>query len=322
MNAIRAVLMLWMALGICTGLALGQESPPGFGAAAQYRFGVGARALSLGGAYTAVAADAEGLYWNPAGLVWAPLSVGGMYSNPFAGLGSGALDIRYQYLGVVGTARGLGLGGGWFNSHVGGIPLTEDGGTFDYNSSIFLVGGAAQVPLGDKVRAAVGLTGKLYQETMLEGRAQGVGLDAGVLVDFGAVRVAYCSQDVGGTRYRWQGTGQEPEVHVPWVHRVGAAAFWLEGALLTTAEAVLGTDAQPVLRVGAEWTLLGAFALRAGVRLQPIPHAGHRPFLSAGFGVAWSAFVLDAAYLRNPIATPDVGSLSTDTVIFSVGLRF
>ncbi|MFH1619060.1 MAG: PorV/PorQ family protein, partial [bacterium] len=53
--------------------------------------GVGARALALGGAYSAVAEDASGVYWNPAGLVQiSRLSASFMRANYLA-------DISYQY---------------------------------------------------------------------------------------------------------------------------------------------------------------------------------------------------------------------------------
>ncbi len=315
------LVVLGMALGLVGGAVLAQEGPPGFGALAQYRFGTGARALGLGSAFTAVATGAEGLYWNPAGLAWATLNVGGMYTEPFAGLGGGTLDYRIQYLGAVGTVREIGLGGGWFSARVGGIPSTEEGGTFDYDASVFLAGGALRIPAGDAATVAVGLTAKLYRERMLEGRAQGMGFDAGVVVDLGTLRLAYCSQDVGGTRYQWRGTGQEPEVNIPWLHRIGAAASWLEGSILTTADAVLESGASPSFRLGVEWTLLDTLALRGGVRLEPVPTQGYRPVFTAGLGVAWSAFALDAAYLRSPVATVE-GGLSTDTFVFSVGLRF
>jgi len=44
----------------------------GTNAAAFLEIGVGARAMAMGGAYGAVANDASALYWNPAGIAWAP----------------------------------------------------------------------------------------------------------------------------------------------------------------------------------------------------------------------------------------------------------
>jgi len=42
----------------------------GTGAASFLEIGVGARAMAMGGAYSAVANDATALYWNPAGIAW------------------------------------------------------------------------------------------------------------------------------------------------------------------------------------------------------------------------------------------------------------
>src|SRR5512139_184337 len=49
---------------LLSGLALAEDNH-GF---TTFRTGVGARALAMGGAYTAVADDATAGYWNPAGL--------------------------------------------------------------------------------------------------------------------------------------------------------------------------------------------------------------------------------------------------------------
>ncbi len=60
------------------------------------RYGVGARALAMGRAFTALANDASAVYWNPAGLgtlnQW---QLAAMHSRLFA-------DSRYQYLAVAG----------------------------------------------------------------------------------------------------------------------------------------------------------------------------------------------------------------------------
>ena len=48
-----------------------QVSGVGANAAAFLEIGIGARAIAMGGAYTAVANDPASLYWNPAGAAWA-----------------------------------------------------------------------------------------------------------------------------------------------------------------------------------------------------------------------------------------------------------
>jgi len=93
-------LVVLAALSISwTGIILlAQEVSPGWSAAAQFRFGVGARALALGSAYTALAEGPTAVYWNPAGLLLAPLEAEGMYTEPFRR----AIGYRLQFLGVGG----------------------------------------------------------------------------------------------------------------------------------------------------------------------------------------------------------------------------
>ncbi|MCK5146189.1 hypothetical protein KAR48_05500 [bacterium] len=59
------------------------------------RYGVGGRALGMGRAFTAVADDASGLYWNPAGLVGATrFELTSMYSNLY-------YDSQFAHMGLV-----------------------------------------------------------------------------------------------------------------------------------------------------------------------------------------------------------------------------
>jgi long-subunit fatty acid transport protein len=57
--------------------------------------GQGARALAMGGAFTAVADDASAVYYNPAGIIQAPRT------ELMAGVAAGAPDVEYHARGAV-----------------------------------------------------------------------------------------------------------------------------------------------------------------------------------------------------------------------------
>ncbi len=312
------VLLLLLSLPQFGAVTFSQQYPPGVDAASQLRFGIGARALGMGSAFTAVAQGPEAVYWNPASLAGSLLSVGGMYTEPFGG--GEELGYRVQFVGLAGSYEALGYGVGWFNSHVSDIPLTGDGGSFDYDSSVFFLSLALEEEK-EGLSISVGGSLKVYREAMLEGRALGFGYDIGVLVDLGGVRLSYCSQDVGVTRYRWEGTGQEPVVFVPWIHRFGISAAFLEGMVLASIDLVWEPGELVSLspRFGIEVSPVEWVSVRGGVRLDPFADGYHTVF-TLGLGVSpWEKFRLDYAFLINPLPASDI---STSTHVFSVEFEF
>jgi len=70
---------------------------------------IGARPLALGGAFVSVADDANGVYWNPAGLAWAGRAeLLGMMTRAY-----GVDDLGLYYLSGVGKIGRVSLGGSW-----------------------------------------------------------------------------------------------------------------------------------------------------------------------------------------------------------------
>lgn len=315
-----SVVRLLLLVGLFSVMMWGQEPPPGLGAVSQYRFGVGARALALGGAYTAVAAGPVGLYWNPAGLAWTELMAGGMYTQPF-----GDPDIRLQYLAGALPIEGWGVGAAWFNYHVANIPHTEEGTFFSYDSSVFQLGVGREVELLQTgPRLALGVTLKVYYEQMLEGRALGLGLDVGLKLVGADWSLGYCAQDVGTTRYRWQGTGQEPVVVVPWVHRAGISRWFADRQWLVSLEVVVEPERAPQFRGGLEWTPVSGFSLQGGVQLvRELGQHSYQPRFSFGASFQWEDFLVEAGYLHRPLTMDAVGEgLTTDTYVFSLWAGF
>jgi len=77
--------------------------------AAFLKFGVGARPVSMGSAFVAVADDANAIYWNPAGLA-------GLEKREISAMHTEWItDIRYDFLGYVHPASRLGTFAGSFS---------------------------------------------------------------------------------------------------------------------------------------------------------------------------------------------------------------
>jgi hypothetical protein len=254
------------------------------------------------------------VFWNPAGSPLAPFEVEGMYTEPFGS----AIGYRLQFLGVSGETKRLDWRFGWLNAHVGDIPNTETEGFFDYDSSVFLGSLATKQDMQTGI-IRIGLTAKVYRDQLLEGRAQGLGWDFGAILQSANLSIGYCSQDVGSTRFRWHGTGQEPLVIIPWVHRLGVTAHWLDHVLVTVGEVVLEPHVTPTFRIGIEWTPINELALRGGLRLEPLPEGRHLVW-SLGAGIApWEGLTIDYCFLLSPLPA---ASFSTDTHVLSAGFGF
>ncbi len=149
-----------------------------------FALGAGARPLALGGAYTAIADDPSGLYYNPAGLA----SINGrqvllLHSETFGSL------LNHDFISysnpVILRNRPGSVAVGVYRVGGGGIILTEKdpvtGGPrvlseqshYDY---LLLLGGGVRV--SDKWR--VGGSAKIIVRSLAESSAWGLGLDLGV----------------------------------------------------------------------------------------------------------------------------------------------
>ena len=94
---------LIIALGLCPVGAAAQDG--GGGTRSVFTLGAGSRAISMGGAFTAVANDPSALYYNPAAMKinGAPTLMANHIS-----LFSGFTDASYDYLGLVWPTLGAG----------------------------------------------------------------------------------------------------------------------------------------------------------------------------------------------------------------------
>lgn len=222
------------------------------------RMGVGARALAMGGAYTAVASDATAGYWNPAALAQLEgLSVSTMVAANMS------FDRKYNYLSVGNKFKFGALGFSWLNAGTSDIPYGADEtetGTFDANSHVFLFSYGTQME-----RFFFGLNFKILYDKTDDVSNSGVGFDAAA--KFAITEFAYLGLFAGdlGSKY-----GRN---EVPAVFRVGVSFSpqegFLQGFTLPLEIEKLQDRSNIKLRMGGEYSYqfadnyFGAF--RAGV---------------------------------------------------------
>ena len=147
--------------------------------AAQFlKLGVGSRALSLGGAFTAIADDASALYWNPGGI--AKVKRTQILLDHY----DWVLDVALDFIGIVIPISSVGTIGIAMNYlHMGEMEVTtthEPEGTDEkFNSSSFV----GQVSLARNLtdRFSLGISIKYIQENIYNSSAKGAALDLGTL---------------------------------------------------------------------------------------------------------------------------------------------
>lgn len=241
-----------------------------------FQGGHGAKALGMGGAFCAIADDATGALWNPAGLAFTQPWIGGATANRFAiadfpGYG-------YQFVSGGFVFEGYAIGIGWANAS------TPDG---IYSASLYL--GTVGMQIADF--GSVGVNVKYYTEAIEGDAASGFGFDVGVLFPIGdEFAIGIVAKDVGGTP---MGAGQTVEPQ----YVAGAAMELFDGNLMIAADlALAGMEFRPAeLAAGMEFALMDELAIRAGLVVPELDFDAF--YFTVGAGLAIGDFSLDAAYV-------------------------
>ncbi len=216
------------------------------------RMGVGARALAMGGAHTAVASDATAGYWNPAALAQLEgLSVSTMIAANMS------FDRKYNYASIGYKFDFGALGFSWLNAGTTEIPYggtTE--GTFDANDHVFLFSYGNQME-----RFFVGFNFKVLYNKVEEYSNTGVGFDAAA--KYALAEYAHLGVFAGDLGSKFGGD------EVPAVFRVGVAVFPLEGFTVPVEIEKLQNRSEIKFRMGGEYSYEFSDeywgAIRAGV---------------------------------------------------------
>jgi hypothetical protein len=306
--------LLAAALGLCVP-ALANENP-GVTGASILQVPMSARAMGMGGAFTAVGTDASALYYNPAGL--SRLNAQELAFTMFSGL-SGPFDNTVENIAYAGPTTFTGISGNGYSSvgadllfsQSGNIqynPLNADGsaapsqnlsagsdfvGTLGYSERLGTTpldfGGA-----GYNVNHFVGVSGKYVHSTLAGGySAEAAAADVGYLVQSPEAGLsAGVSMLNLGSKLRFISEGDP----LPLTARWGVA--YLFGvpsvhSFIVAADGEYGLYGKQALAdLGVEYFWLKSFGVRMGYQFFRDSLG-----LTMGFGLRWrEQFIFDYAW--------------------------
>jgi hypothetical protein len=279
-----------IALLLCLPLAAFAAVGGGSSASQSFRLPRGARAVGLGGAYTALASGANALAWNPAGLnTVRDIQIAASHlgyiqdinddtlqlAQPIYGLGAWGLGVDYLYTSEQGYDN-------WGNA-------TDAFNVFDFSAQL---GFSLELP-GDLWAGAVyKILRQGYANQFSMGSAFDLGLQRRAL--WGRLDLGFAAQNLGTPMGLGRGFGL-----LPITLRSGAALHLTKRWLISVDWDAQVVDYVNKVHAGSEflwpagaWTL----AARGGWTAGPQSELGGLTGLSVGLGVQRGAFAVDYAW--------------------------
>lgn len=344
----RHVWMLILLVGLAANEPLSAQvqnfrenvSKRGTTAASFLEIGVGARALAMGGAYTALSDDPSGIYWNVAGIAKAQKS--GLLFNHSEWIADTRFDYvsgafllgRYGTVGVSITSLSMD------EMEVTTVQDPEGTGQM-FNAGDYAVSVAYALRLTD--RFAIGFNPKIIHQYIWEMSATGLGIDVGVHYEtpFKGVTLGFAMTNFGmdmridgdnnrvlydlvpgssGNNERLPARLETNSWPLPLNFRIGLLYRALE---TRNHKALIAVDAQhpnndyESVNVGMEYVYNKFFALRGGYRSLFLEDAEESFTLGAGLMYP----IVGSMMLRIDYAYADFGLLE-DVQKFSLSLDF
>ncbi len=277
----RAMRLLFGLLLFSAALAQAGVERVGTTSAAFLKLGSGARPAALGEAYVAVADDASGIAYNPAGMAQSLAGeLQATHTEWFRGL-------RYENLNAILSLGDGGMVGGTINFlAVPQLTRTEQiANTPDPSLNFREIGSFQPFDMQAAVAYArpvyrnvmAGANFKLLTQSLDDKSTFGIGLDLGVLYQtpVKGLTAGFAAQNLG-TPIKLKREAFE----LPLLLRLGAAYKAFDDTLLVSLESDLPTDNALVFALGVEYTVAGKFFPRLGYRFNSI----FNPW-SAGLGM-------------------------------------
>lgn len=224
------------------------------------RIGVGAKAMSMGGAFVGMADAVSAVYWNPAGLVQlSGVHLTGMHTFM-------TLDRRYDFASfVLSYEKKQAIGISWLSYGVSNILGRDEFGNptngFSDSENGFILSYATC--LGKITpKLSIGINLKYLYQNLASEIAHGMGFDAGIRIKLSDyVALGLIAQDIGSS-LEWQES--EHKDKIPLTLRSGASIKLFN--LPATVAFDLEKSAKQTMRIhlGVEFNLPALLSLRAG----------------------------------------------------------
>jgi len=297
LTLLTAALFLLPARGF--GLGSGEK---GTSAAEFLRIGAGARPAAMGGAFAAVADDAQAAYYNPAGLAFLKRpEVTGMHESRFAGMSYDYATLAVPLLSWADTPRQRNAYGvaavSFYGLSVGGIErrgTTETDQPVDsFGAKDFAYSLSYAYELED-TGLAFGGTAKLVDSTIDKAQGHAAACDGGALYRRERFSAALGWRDLG-TREKFTNAADPLPTAV-----FAGGGYRFSPELLASVEVDLPRDNVPAVAGGGEYRRSFGRELSAAARVgfnSGNMDPGGLSGLSVGFGLRYDAVDIDFAWL-------------------------
>ena len=257
----------------------GRLTNVGTTAASFLEVGIGSRAIAMGGAFVAVANDASGIYWNPAGI--SRLRNGEFIFEHIDWL----IDISFNHVGAVIPLQRYGSLGAFVTSVT--IPRMKvrtveyaDGTGEYFNASNLVFGLSYAKNLTD--RFSLGMNVKYLSERIWHEQAQSIALDIGTLYNtgLGSLVIGACISNFGSSM---QLDGSDLIIYYDTAPLIDGNNDRIMGKILT--------DEWPIplnMQFGVSYTFLNTKATRLVMAVDALHPINNTESVNTGF--EWSLF--------------------------------
>lgn len=257
----------------------------------------GARAIGMGGAYTALANDATGVMWNPAGLGYmSKRQMSAMYGNLY-----GINNLHNSFISYAQPDKGLGAAGLTLTNTTLTVEAPDDTEA-DKQWSETMLSYTFAKRVGNLTSLGVTLKGLIVRSDYdyvgvdgdVKGDAGGFGFDVGVVFrPFADAAFGFSMRDAY-SQVKFDG-GKEDKLPIQF--RVGLATMPVTVPGLVAAIDLAGDEDTPAydLALGGEYTIREVVALRAGLN-RILPSDESRTNLSFGLGVLFYSLQFNFSY--------------------------